>query len=296
MEQASRAQPWQAASRALGWFSVALGATELLAPRALGSLIGLRDRPWTLRALGVRELVSGAGILSQPQQPAWLWSRVAGDAVDLTLLGMALRTRRTRGRLALATGAVALVTAADVLCSRQLSRSGATALARPLQLQATIAIQRPVEELYRYWRELSNLPRFMRYLSQVQELGEGRSRWMARAPNGMHLEWDAEITEERPGELLAWRALPGSPLGLSGSVHFERAAPGKGTLVRLHLESSAGAGIGVQLLRAVTRETLRQQLLRFKQLMETGEISTTEGQPSGQRSAVVRLFNRVGLQ
>src|SRR6185437_5931086 len=101
----------------------------LFAPRAVGTAIGVGNRPWTLRALGVRELVSGAAILSQPQQPAWLWSRVAGDAMDLALLGMARRTRRTRSRLAVATGAVALVTAADVLCSRQLSLSDSRGLA-----------------------------------------------------------------------------------------------------------------------------------------------------------------------
>jgi uncharacterized membrane protein len=296
LESASRAQPWQAASRALGWFSVALGTAELLAPRALGSAIGVQDRPWTLRALGVRELVSGAGILSQPRQPSWLWSRVAGDAMDLALLGLAMRTRRTRARLAFATGAVALVTAADVLCSRQMSRAGSAALSQPLPLYATIAVQRPIEELYRYWRELSNLPRFMLYLSEVQELEGGRSHWIARTPNGMHFEWDSEITEERPNEMIAWRALPDAPIGLAGSVHFERAPAGKGTLVRLRLESSGAVGTGLHMLRAVTRETLRKQLLRFKQLMETGEIATTEGQPTGPRSTVVRLFNRVGLQ
>ena len=295
-DTARRAQPWQVASQALGWFSLALGSAQLIAPRALGSVIGVGHRPWTLRALGLREIVSGAGILSQPQQGAWLWSRVAGDAMDLALLGMARRTRRTRRRLAIAAGAVALVTAADVLCSRQLSRSGGRALARPLQLYATIAIQRPPEELYRYWRELSNLPRFMLYLSEVQDLGEGRSHWIARGRNGMHIEWNSEITDERPNEKIAWRALPESPIGLSGSVHFERGPPGKGTLVRLRLESSGGGASGLQKLRAVTRETLRKQLLRFKQLMETGEIATTEGQPTGQRSPAVRLLNRVGLQ
>lgn len=295
-EGARGARPWRAASQALGWFSVALGSAELLAPRTLGTLIGVEDRPWTLRALGVRELVSGAGILAQPQQPAWLWSRVGGDAMDLALLGLALSGRRPRGRLALATGAVALVTAADVVCSLRLSRGAARAMAQPLQLYATVAIQRPADELYRYWRELSNLPRFMLYLREVKELEDGRSHWIAESPNGMHIEWDSEISDERPNEMIAWRALPDTPMGLSGSVHFEKAPRGQGTLVRLRLESSAAGATGMRLLKAVTRETLKRQLLRFKQLMETGEIATTEGQPTGHRSSVVRLFNRVGLQ
>jgi uncharacterized membrane protein len=292
-------RPWRAASQALGWFGVALGSAGLIAPRAIGSLIGVGHRPWTLRALGVRELLSGAGILSQPHRPAWMWSRVAGDAMGLALLTAALRTRRRvrhRGRLALATGAVALVTAADVLCSRQLSRGGARALGRPLQLYATVAVQRPAEALYHYWRELSNLPRFMLYLSEVRELEAGRSHWIAETPKGAHIEWDAEITEERPNEMIAWRTLPDAPIELSGSVHFEQTAHNQGTLVRLRLESSAGGATGLRMLKAVTRETLKEQLLRFKQLMETGEIATTEGQPTGQRSAAVRLFNRVGLQ
>ena len=295
-EIGSRAGPWRAASQALGWFGIALGSAQLLAPRALGTLIGVKDRPWTLRALGVRELASGTGILAQPQQPAWLWSRVAGDAMNLTLLGLALRSRRARVRLGVAAGAVALVTAADVLCSRQLSRGGARELAQPLQLYATIIVQRPAEALYRYWRELSNLPRFMLYLSEVTELERGRSHWIAESPTGRHIEWDSEITDDRLNEMIAWRALPGAPLGLSGSVHFERASNNQGTLVRLRVQSSGRDLTGLRLLRAVTRETLKQQLLRFKQLMETGEIATTEGQPTGPRSTVGRFINRAGVQ
>jgi uncharacterized membrane protein len=287
----TRAEPWSAAARALGWLGVTLGAAELLAPRAVGALIGV-DRPWTLRTLGMRELASGAGILAQPGQPAWLWSRVAGDAIDLALLAAAWRSSAgRRGRLAAATGTVVLVTALDVLCSRQAVRTRAEP--QTLELRTSIAVQRSAQELFRFWRDLSNLPRFMLYLKEVREIDARRSHWSAEGPAGVRMQWDSEITEEQPDRRIAWQTVAGAPTGLSGEVRFESAPAGEGTLVHLRVHYTGAGRMVAGLMRVLTRESIKHQLRRLKQLMETGEIATTLGQPSGPRSKVVRLVERV---
>src|SRR6185369_7523301 len=106
----------------LGWFSIGLGLTEVLAPRALARCIGIKARPALLGFIGVREIASGIGIVTERRPAAWVWSRVGGDMMDLALLTLALATNsRRRGRIAAATAAVAGVTALDLLCSEQLS-------------------------------------------------------------------------------------------------------------------------------------------------------------------------------
>ena len=112
-------------SKALGWFSIGLGVTELVAPRVIGRVIGASDDRRTqmmTRAYGLREIAAGVGILRQPRRARWMWSRVAGDAIDLATLGRVMTLNRSsRARTAAATAAVLGVTALDVLCSRQLT-------------------------------------------------------------------------------------------------------------------------------------------------------------------------------
>jgi hypothetical protein len=112
-------------SKALGWFSIGLGVTELVAPRVIGRVIGAPDdrkAQMLTRAYGLREIAAGVGILRQPREARWMWSRVAGDAMDLATLGRVITTSRSgRGRAVAATAAVLGVTALDILCSRQLS-------------------------------------------------------------------------------------------------------------------------------------------------------------------------------
>jgi hypothetical protein len=113
----------QSLGKALGWFSIALGAVELLAPARLSRALGAPRRPGLVRALGARELTSGVGILRGRRPASWLWSRVAGDALDLALLGMAMRSVRSRRGLAIAAAAVAGVALLDLVSSRRESRA-----------------------------------------------------------------------------------------------------------------------------------------------------------------------------
>lgn len=282
--QPSSTSSTRSVARALGWFSLALGATELAAPGTLAQLIGARDDEdtrRTLRTFGARECVAGLAILMQPDRPAWLWSRVGGDALDLGWLGRQMvDAGASRQRLGVAAAAVAGVTALDVMTARQLA-STRPAPTHAVQVEQVVTIARPAEELYRYWRDFANFPRFMRHLSRVELLGGHRSRWTATAPAGTTVTWDAEIVQDREAEWLAWRSLPDSQVRNSGSVRFTPAPGARGTEVRVQLEYAPPAG---QLGRMVAMlfgeepaQQVREDLRRFKQLMETGEIPLSDG-------------------
>jgi len=145
-----------------------------------------------------------------------------------------------------------------------------------LRVEQTVRIARPAEELYRFWRQLENLPRFMDHLESVRVLDERRSHWVARGLAGSRVEWDAEIHNEIPGQLLAWRSLPGSEVDHAGSVHFEPDI-GDFTLVRVILRYDPPAGrlgAGVARLFGEDADTqVADDLRRFKQVMEAGDAS-----------------------
>ncbi|RIH82004.1 Polyketide cyclase / dehydrase and lipid transport [Calidithermus terrae] len=177
--------------------------------------------------------------------------------------------------------AMALVgTAAYVLLRKPLARAGG-----PVRLTRSITVMRPREEVYRFWRDLSNLPRFMEHLEKVTVLDDKRSRWVAKGPAEVRLEWEAEITQDRPGERLAWRSLPGSELPNWGVVHFQDLGPQRGTLVQLEMMYEPPAGhLGVTLAKLIGQNPEQQvanDLRRLQQVLETGHAATTEGQPVG---------------
>lgn len=274
--------------RALGWFSVGLGLTRLLAPRALGRALGVRTRPERIRALGLRELSSGLGILLHGHS-AWAKSRVAGDVMDLALLARAASDRRSdRGRLALASTAVLGVTALDVIASRT------HAPQVPVPIIETIAIKRSPEELYRFFRDVQNLPPVVRSLESVQALDANRSHWVARPLPGVRLEWEAELAHDEPDRKLGWRVQDGSDLPHYGQLSFSALPGDRGTLVKLELEAVGGRTRAARkLAKALGDATglrLKNDLRRVKQWLEVGEVATTEGQSSGRRSAISRLL------
>lgn len=288
-------------AQALGWFSIGLGLAELLAPRAMARTIGMEERPLLLRTFGARELASGLGILAGGRRPTgWLWARVAGDAMDLAALGAAASSRHRRGRLAFAAAAVAGVAVLDVLSSLQYSQQGRMTTAVPpvgeVLVDKCITVNRPADECYRFWREFENLPRFMRHLESVQTTSENRSHWVATGPAGSSIEWDAEVTAEEPGQFIAWHSMEGAEVENAGIVRFERAPGGRGAIVRVELQYRPPGGEAGALVAKLFGEEPSQQidedLRRFKQLIETGEIPTIIGQPSGRRNLIARLLRR----
>jgi len=154
------------------------------------------------------------------------------------------------------------------------------------RVDESVIVNSPAADLYRYWRNFENLPRFMPGLKSVTVEG-GRSHWAAEAPMGASATWDAEIVNEIEGELIAWRSLPGSAVDTAGSVHFRRAPDGAGTVVSVEMKYNppagrAGAGFA-WLFGDDARRQVKEALRAFKLLMETGERPTTRGQPSGRR-------------
>jgi uncharacterized membrane protein len=132
---------------------------------------------------------------------------------------------------------------------------------------------------------VENLPRVMSHIESVQMIDERRSHWVAKAPVGSKVEWDAEIIDDRPNELIAWRSLEGSDVEHSGSVRFERAPGGRGTIVRVEMHYMPPAGpIGVLVAKVIgeaPEQQVQEDLRRFKQVMETGEIIRSDGSLMG---------------
>jgi len=149
----------------------------------------------------------------------------------------------------------------------------------------SVTINRSIAELYRFWRNLENLPQFMRHLESVEKATDTISRWRAKGPGGMSVEWEAEIYNEVPNKLIAWRSLEGSDVVSAGSVNFDEAGPGRGTRVTVHLQySPPGGKLGAKIAKlfgADAETEIREDLRRFKQLLEAGEVPTTSGQPRG---------------
>jgi uncharacterized membrane protein len=146
-----------------------------------------------------------------------------------------------------------------------------------IRVDASLTIDKPRAEVYRFWRNLENLPRFMQHVESVKEIDNRRSHWVAKAPAGRTVQWEAEIINEVENERIGWRTLPGSDVDNAGSVQFKSTPDGKGTLVQIELQyNPPGGAVGAMVAKLFGEEPsqqIREDLNRFKQLMETGEIS-----------------------
>lgn len=161
---------------------------------------------------------------------------------------------------------------------------------RGIHVEESVTINRPLPELYRFWRNFENLPQFMQHLQSVSVREEGISHWVAKGPAGMRVEWDARIINEVDNKVIGWQSLEGSTVSTAGSVNFDEDP--HGTRLTVHLQynppgGKLGAGIA-KMFGEEPNQTIREDLRRLKQLMEAGEIATTVGQPSG-RAARTRL-------
>jgi len=278
----------------LGWFSIGLGLAELLAPRTMARVVGAKERHnGLMRSLGLREIGAGIMILSGARTVG-CWSRVAGDLMDLSLLAGTIAAPRTnKGRAIGSTSAVVGVTVLDALTAWQLSQSQSGAY--DVRVEKSITINRSPEECYSFWRSFENLPKFMLHLESVRPTGDRRTHWVARGPAGVKVEWDAEITDERPNESISWRSLESADIDNAGTVHFERAPGNRGTIVRVSMYySPPAAGIGstlASILGQHPEQEIAKDLQRFKQVLETGEVVKTEGQSAGRSSGATWLDN-----
>jgi uncharacterized membrane protein len=224
------------------------------------------------------------------------WASALGGAA-LTVLG--IKQRSVAGAMIAASGGALIYRGATGYCpvyaatgvstaNGELDTKRALGGARGVNVEQAVTINRSPDELYRFWRSFENLPKFMSHLVSVQTLDQRRSHWVARAPAGRTVEWDAEIINEIPGELIGWRTLHGADVVSAGSVRFKPATGGRGTEVHVRLQySPPGGKIGAAIAWMLGHEpsqTILEDLRTFKQLMEAGEVPTTKGQPRGRQS------------
>ncbi|SEF24520.1 Uncharacterized membrane protein [Amycolatopsis pretoriensis] len=295
----TRQQEVQRQGRRLGWLSLGLGLAQLTAPHTVRRISGVDDSATSravVPAVGVRELVHAVGLLASRRKGVWAWTRVAGDAMDLTALGIALAHRGgdRRRRLAGVTGAIAGITALDLLTAVRATRAEHTGPARgthkgdSVELTAATTIRKPRPEVFAFWRDLENLPAFMAHLEQVRTTGDRTSHWTAGAPFGQDVEWDAEITEETPGERIAWRSTGKAAVPNAGTVWFTPAPDGESTEVNVVLAYEIpGGALGKAVAKYYGEEPHQQlddDLRRLKQVLETGEVVRSDGAPWGKRA------------
>jgi uncharacterized membrane protein len=164
-------------------------------------------------------------------------------------------------------------------------------------VERSVTVNRPKEELFQMWRDFENLPRFMQHLEAVHvDDTSGRSHWVAKGPLGKNIEWDAEVIEERENELLVWKSLPGSMVESMGRVEFTDAPAGRGTIVHVSMHyNPPGGSLGAAFAKLFGEEPdqqVNEDLRHFKQIIETGEVATVQGQPSGRGRQMDSTFTK----
>ena len=211
--------------------------------------------------------------------------RIIAGLAGATLMALSLRKRRLRPLLLpVATGlisraitgkpAVRLEKLSPGSRERRTSPVASVGRGKGIKVEESVVINRPVVEIYRFWRNFENLPRFMDHLESVTVIDENTSRWVAKGPVGTSIEWDAVIHNEIDDELIAWRTLPGAEVSSAGSVHFTPVGEGA-TEVRVVLSYEPPAGrLGAAVARLLGEEPSKQvaeDLRRLKQVMDAGE-------------------------
>lgn len=177
--------------------------------------------------------------------------------------------------------------------SKLLNRNTARKKAAAIEVTGALMINKPREEVYAYWRNLGNLPNFMEHLEEVVVHDENRSAWKARIPGGIAtISWEAEITADEPGSYLSWCSLPGSVVDNAGEVRFIDAPEGRGTHVYAEITyrlpaGDVGAVVG-KMFNPVVEQLVREDIRRFKNILEGDEATSAEVQPSGRKGSRTR--------
>ena len=204
-----------------------------------------------------------------------LISAVAG--VGLALAGLSKRDARGLGLAAF--GSYLTYRGMSGHCVAYEAAGISTLGARPegILVDKSITIDLPPHEVYRFWRDFENLPHFLNHLEAVWMIGDHRYHWVAEAPAGMSVEWDADVIVERPPELITWCSRPGSQIPNEGSVHFEERIGGLATEVHVSLRYYPPAGrIGAWIAKLFGEEPgqqIEEDLLHLKDILESGEPS-----------------------
>lgn len=229
-------------------------------------------------------------------------SLIAGGALAIFGLREALAKGRPLQGAALTLAGAALIrrgTVGSITATRQTTGNQTIPYQQGIRVDRSITINTSREAVYSFWRDLENLPRFMRYVQSVKKIDDARSHWTVEGPAGQTVEWDAEVINEIPNELIAWRSLPGTSVNNTGSVRFEHATAGRGTKVLVTIQYDPPAGpVGTLIAKLFGREPEQEvdlELHRLKSILEAGEIPTSQGQPAG-RAVERALSGRHGAK
>ncbi|PYY23806.1 MAG: cyclase [Acidobacteria bacterium] len=208
------------------------------------------------------------------------WSAILGGGA-MALLGLSRRSK-TGLAVAAAGGIIAY---------------GGVALdwnAQGVLVESSFALNCTPEKAYQFWRNFENLPRFMRNLESVTVIDNRHSEWSVMGRFGKSVRWTAEIVDERKNEWIVWHSLPGSDLDLRGSTHFRSAPGNRGTLITASIQYGSPAGASVRAIARILGKDpefmMREDLRRFKALIEAGEVPTIDGQTHGPRSVLVKTI------
>ncbi len=226
--------------------------------------------------------------------------RVGSVALGAALVTYGIRRRDSAGAIAAILGGAFVLRGATGTCpvyrAMGVSTGGADALLdrsrgdvtgraatvnarKAVKVERTVSIETDRQALYEFWRNFENLPRFMEHLESVRVQSPTRSHWIAKAPAGTTVEWNAEIINDVPGSLIAWKSAPGTEVPNAGSVHFSDAPAGRGAIVKVVMDVEPPAGkLGFVIAKLFGEDPdrqVREDLRKFKQLMETGEITTS---------------------
>lgn len=274
----------------LGIAGIGMGLAELAAPGAVGRAIGIGDRParrLAMRLMGVRDLALAIGGLGRYRPQPWLWARVAGDLGDLAFMAWTLRSlrkrpfRRRSSRLPLALGVLAGVAILDTVTAVRATRA-ARALPRQRwheQPRVALTIDRMPEEVYDFLRDPQNLRRFVSNIESVRELASDRLELTFHRPLGRSFRCLVNVVDDTRGRSLTWIASTESGGAFcSGSVRLARAPGERGTEIRLALDTQEGPGgaLGAAILRLWSKEKVRNDLRRLKQLIELGHLAESD--------------------
>jgi uncharacterized membrane protein len=184
-----------------------------------------------------------------------------------------------------ATGNCPMYQAFGVSTSDSTDPNTAVAAGHGTRVEHAVTVLKPAVEVYRFWRDFENLPQFMTHLIDVDTTADRKSHWVAKGPLGLKVEWDAEIIVDIPGEAIGWKSLDGSDVDTAGSARFRELPHGRGTEVRVTMKYDPPLGkVGravAKLFGAAPEQQIREDMRRFKQILEAGEIPTTDGQPRG---------------
>jgi uncharacterized membrane protein len=260
----------------LGWFSLGLGLAELLVPSAVIRWIGTRPTSRTkatMRAIGIREIACGIGILASPRPARWLWGRVAGDLMDITLLTISPKRQRDRSTAALLS--VVGITLLDAKRALELGRGESRSRHRGIRFVRSTTVNRPREEVYELWLAYKDVPRSIAPLESRQVTDGRTSRWTAKGPLGGIIAWEAALPDEPVSDSIVWPTMQGVGDPSRGFVHFLEAPGGRGTEVRIVVRYhplARARGPVAKILRQAMGHEIAGALRRFKQVAEVGEV------------------------